>query len=674
MSTGVRNAWLVLLLAAGCRSTAVPVIEVEQGDALAVTFEGVEHLDEKDLLGVVTDELASLDGRAIDKAAVDDAAYAIELFYRSKGHDEVMVDYDYDPESGGARFIVNEGARVTVERFDVHGAALDSELIEFLCERQKPGSAYVREVAHAIVGRLREAHRARGYLAAEVAGPEVEMLGGERVALSATIAPGAVFVVRALDIEGALPALAPALERATAAYVDQVYTPHVGFGLRSLVVRYHEAHGYPDCSATLEVDEDAGTGAVRLVIGVAPGPLVVIAKVRVQGNVDIDEDRVLSRIELAPGERYDPEQIEESFRRLYATGLFDSVRLYLEERTGTERTLVAEVVESPTLELFAEPGWGSYEGPRIRVGLDERNLLGSGRRGKLETHLSPLDTGVELLVSDPWLFSSALTGQATLFWNERQEPSFTHSEVGGGLSVRRAWNSQLSTTLGYELSLSELTDVEVGSTLPPELVEDVDIGSIVFSLTRNTRDNVLLPTRGSTQRFYTSLATDALASEAELFELGFDLTRVVSLGETTVVSGSARVSTVTPFGSTTEVPLQRRKFNGGENTVRSFLESELGPVDPVTGEPIGGEAMTVFSLELRQQLAGNVSGALFWDTGTVAPRYEDVFDSHGFRHGIGLGVRYLLPIGPMRLDFAVNPDPRGQEDDWALHFAVGLPF
>jgi hypothetical protein len=65
------------------------------------------------------------------------------------------------------------------------------------------------------------------------------------------------------------------------------------------------------------------------------------------------------------------------------------------------------------------------------------------------------------------------------------------------------------------------------------------------------------------------------------------------------------------------IPLQERFFNGGENTVRSFKEKELGPKDSSTGEPVGGEAFNVFSIELRQRLKRALEGALFYDVGNV---------------------------------------------------------
>jgi outer membrane translocation and assembly module TamA len=62
------------------------------------------------------------------------------------------------------------------------------------------------------------------------------------------------------------------------------------------------------------------------------------------------------------------------------------------------------------------------------------------------------------------------------------------------------------------------------------------------------------------------------------------------------------------------------------------------------------------------------------DAGTVESEHQDIFrfDDPGF--GIGVGLRYLLPIGPIRLDGAVNPDPGPGESDGAVHLSVGFSF
>ena len=151
------------------------------------------------------------------------------------------------------------------------------------------------------------------------------------------------------------------------------------------------------------------------------------------------------------------------------------------------------------------------------------------------------------------------------------------------------------------------------------------------------------------------------------------LATLFSLRDGTVLAGQFFTTVIVPTEDTEAIPLQERLFNGGENTVRSFKESELGPKDS-SGEPVGGEVKNILSAELRQDLVGNLSGALFYDMGNVELFHEDYFRFDDMRAGIGIGLRYLLPIGPLRLDWAVNPNPRDEEEDWVLHFSVGWPY
>ena len=58
----------------------------------------------------------------------------------------------------------------------------------------------------------------------------------------------------------------------------------------------------------------------------------------------------------------------------------------------------------------------------------------------------------------------------------------------------------------------------------------------------------------------------------------------------------------------------------------------------------------------------------------VEAQAEDLFAFDDVRTGVGVGLRYLLPIGPLRVDAAFNPDRRSGEAEWVVHFAIGMPF
>jgi outer membrane translocation and assembly module TamA len=103
----------------------------------------------------------------------------------------------------------------------------------------------------------------------------------------------------------------------------------------------------------------------------------------------------------------------------------------------------------------------------------------------------------------------------------------------------------------------------------------------------------------------------------------------------------------------------------------------------------------VLSVEVRRRVVENFTGSLFADLGNVAPnrtrgeesegsyrnRNQLVSDTLGdffrnFRPGLGFGLQYLLPIGPVRLDVAFNPDrdDKRDEDFCVVHFSIGMAF
>ena len=136
---------------------------------------------------------------------------------------------------------------------------------------------------------------------------------------------------------------------------------------------------------------------------------------------------------------------------------------------------------------------------------------------------------------------------------------------------------------------------------------------------------------------------------------------------------SWRGGVIAPFESTETIPIQERFFNGGENTVRAFKEDQLGPKDS-DGNPVGGEAYNVFTAEWRVPVKGRPGWASFYDIGNVVLDASDVGALEDYRGGLGTGLRYDLPVGPLRLDMAWSDDPEDGEPAWVLHFSVGFSF
>ena len=123
------------------------------------------------------------------------------------------------------------------------------------------------------------------------------------------------------------------------------------------------------------------------------------------------------------------------------------------------------------------------------------------------------------------------------------------------------------------------------------------------------------------------------------------------------------------------VPIVERFFAGGRSSHRAFPLDGLGIEGQTlsSGDPTGGNALFIVNAESRLVVSGDLGLTLFFDAGNVwaAPTNMRVAD---IRYGVGLGVHYMTPVGPARLEYGVKLGRRAGEDPGALSFSIGFPF
>ena len=113
-----------------------------------------------------------------------------------------------------------------------------------------------------------------------------------------------------------------------------------------------------------------------------------------------------------------------------------------------------------------------------------------------------------------------------------------------------------------------------------------------------------------------------------------------------------------------ELPPSERFFTGGDNTIRGYEFEELGPEDDA-GEVIGGTYLGIVSLEYEHPVTNTWSGAAFVDAGNS---FGGEGSSTGIKLGIGVGVRWRSPVGPIRADLA---HPVGGNQTIRFHLRIG---
>jgi translocation and assembly module TamA len=118
------------------------------------------------------------------------------------------------------------------------------------------------------------------------------------------------------------------------------------------------------------------------------------------------------------------------------------------------------------------------------------------------------------------------------------------------------------------------------------------------------------------------------------------------------------------------LPPDQRFYAGGSGTIRGYRYQSVGPLF-ANGNPIGGTAINAGSAEYRQRIGTNFGTAVFVDAGNVSKNLNPL--GGALRFGVGAGVRYYTPIGPIRLDIAVPIQRRsGPNPDDAFEIYIGL--
>lgn len=328
-----------------------------------------------------------------------------------------------------------------------------------------------------------------------------------------------------------------------------------------------------------------------------------------------------------------------------------------------------EVEEIQAREVGVTLGYGSYEGARAKLFLADRNLFGIGQSLRLGGKISERSTGADLTFTEPRFLGSTTSWSTTAFVRRREEPSF--EDVSRGLSsalLQRLFRA-CEARLGYSIEDRDGSDID--ESLRSEVLQEFIVSKFSAELRFDDRDSRIAPRSGLRALLRYEYASPSLGGDLRFDRASAEAAWNATISDNVTFSCAARAGVIWAENSTS-LPIQERFFRGGDTTVRSFKEAQLGPRSAL-GRPSGGEFFTNFNAELRLALLGPLEVAFFGDAANVGRRAED-FGLSKMRCGLGGGLRFLLPIGPVRLDYALNPDPEPFERDATMHFSVGYPF
>jgi outer membrane protein insertion porin family len=439
---------------------------------------------------------------------------------------------------------------------------------------------------------------------------------------------------------------------------------------------WYFARGFPDVRVRINVrpsEPAPGRRSVTVEIRVSPGAQFLLGRVSFEGNTHTRERSMRRMLRLRGGELLNPVEIDNAQARLARLGVFNRIDLRYEDAGPGVRDAVFSVTEGRLQEVNLLAGYGSYEQLRAGVEWQQRNVFGRAHTSNLRLVQSMKSSTGDFRYTVPSLFGTTVDGSARLFGLRREELSFVRQEYGTNLSLSRDFPSLHSTgTASYTLQRLKTTANELATNPIDE--SETDVASLDLRLVRDRRDNPLTPRSGHRLFAQVQLASKMLGGEVDYQQVQFGGSYHRRIGAGRWMHLGLEHAVVTTFGAEDDrtLPVNVRFFPGGDTSIRGYNRGEAAP-RAANGQFVGAKSTLQLNAEFEQALTPKLSVVLFGDAlGTAARLADYPFDDTLF--SVGLGLRYHTIIGPVRVEYGRNVNPREFDPRGTLLVSVGFPF
>lgn len=372
----------------------------------------------------------------------------------------------------------------------------------------------------------------------------------------------------------------------------------------------------------------------------------------------LDRDVVRRYLPAQRGDPYDVEILQRLQRDMAESAYFDQV-VFTPSPRGEPHydvPIYVELTPGKKWQYVAGVGFATDVGPKLRFGVLNRRVNSRGHQAEVEANLSRVISEIDLTYRVPLDRPRDWIAIDTGYRLEDNDSFDSRLFTAGIQRIQRrdsGWVRSLFLTLRLEEFETGVQDDGDSELLTPGI-----------SYSSITEDYPARPLAGHRSLGRLSGAVNGLISDTSFLQAYGNTKWVFSLwpGARLLTRGEIGFTAIDRFP---DLPASVRFFAGGDTSVRGYDFNSLGPTDPF-GAVVGGSNLLVGSIEVDQMVADNWAVAAFVDSGNA---YDDI-DDFDPATGVGAGIRWFSPLGPIRFDVAV-PLESDAPDNYRIHVTIG---
>lgn len=685
---------------------------VRDGDILVVVVEERPAIGEVSISGnrdIRTDDLMAnlrqvgfAEGRIFDQALLEMVEQELRRQYFSLGKYAVRIDTtvtELDENRVGVSIDISEGRTARIKEINIVGNESFSTrrlLREFNLSTPTwlsfitRSDQYSRQKLSADLESLRTYYLDRGYINFNVESTQVSITPDKQdIYITINISEGDQFTIGDIKLAGELILSKDELVEQVSVYQGDVFSRKDVTATSTNLSDALGDIGYAFANVNAIPDIDNENKIVNLTFFIDPGQRVYVRRINFAGNV-MTRDEVLRReMRQHEGAWFSTRKVERGKVRLQRLGYFRTVDVETPAVPGaTDQVDVNYTVEEqPFGNLMAGVGFSQSAGIIFQTSITQDNFLGSGKRVSFAFNNSDINRRFALGYLNPYYTVDGISRGFNAFYQETDAfeanlSQFDSTVWGGGVSfgIPITEFNFLNTSLDYEN-----TRIRTGP-FTAQIVQDFlreqgnrfHVFRAGANFTYDTRNKAILPDDGSLHRISVQAGLPVVNDSLEFYKIEYRTQWFFELIQDYVLSLQGEISYGDGYGKTGDLPPFEHFYSGGPRSVRGFEENTLGPLDPRTRRPIGGNKKVVLGAEvilpipfLRDVESMRISG--FVDAGNVYGPGQNI-DMGDLRYSVGLSGIWVSPFGVVSVSIAAPLNDQSGDRTQPFQFTFGTSF
>ncbi|MDZ7773247.1 MAG: BamA/TamA family outer membrane protein [Balneolaceae bacterium] len=451
--------------------------------------------------------------------------------------------------------------------------------------------------------------------------------------------------------------------------------------------------GYAFSQVSVEARIDSARLTADVILRFQPGPRTYYSDLRVEGNETVSDAFVTREAGLEEGEAYSLTGLQDAQQELFNHHLFRFATISLPEQPqDSTLELLVRLRENPLRTVEVSAGFGNEEKLRGQLSWIHRNAFGEGHRFTASARASFLEQTLGLDYLFPYVYNTKSSIVISPFAQHLLESGFELFRAGLTNTFLYRYNQHTTGSATYQFTRNLELTKQFDASLP-DSTQEYDLST--FQVSAYYNESLGRDQEGWFFQPYAEVSGPFGLATYNFQKISFDLRRFTRLTSSTMLATRVQVGALRDLAADS-LPNNIRFFQGGTNSVRGWNRQQLGPKRARTDStgflryiPTGGGAMMGFNIEIRQDLDAlirNLGVAAFLDGGQVWNTLRRL-DSRPLQLGVGGGLRYRSPLGPLRVDIGYKLNPTDEDlnryrgvdygsawDRIGIHFSIGQAF